>query len=37
LVRMAQESAEAHSARLRIPRLRLGLATGERSYFCFSC
>lgn len=36
LVRMAPESPEANAGMLRIPRLKLGLATGERIFFCFS-
>jgi hypothetical protein len=37
LERVAAGSPEARTGRLRIPRLKLGLATGERSFFCFSC
>jgi len=37
LERIAPESAEARAGRLRMTRLKLGLDTGERSFFCFSC
>lgn len=37
LARMDPESPEARAGRLRMPRLKLGLSTGERSFFCFSC
>ena len=37
LARLAPDSPEARAGHLRIPRLQLGLATGERSFFCFSC
>ena len=37
LIRLAPESPEAERGRLRLTRLKLGLDTGERSFFCFSC
>lgn len=37
LLRIAPGSAEAQSGTLRLPRLKLGLSTGERAFFCFSC
>ncbi len=37
LLQIAPGSAQAQSARLALPRLKLKLDTGERSYFCFSC
>jgi hypothetical protein len=36
LIRLAPESPEAEHARLRLTRLKLGLDTGERAFFCFS-
>ena len=30
-------SPEAHAAELALPRLKLKLDTGERTFFCFSC
>jgi hypothetical protein len=37
IVQFAPESAEAASARRRLPRLELGLDTGQRRFFCFYC
>jgi hypothetical protein len=37
LLQLAPGSAEPSAGRLALPRLRLGLATGERRFFCFSC
>ena len=37
LTRLAPDSAEAAYGRLRVTRLKLGLATGERTFFCFTC
>lgn len=37
LIRTAPGSAEAMAAKLRLPRLRLALDTGERTFFCFAC
>jgi hypothetical protein len=37
LLRISPESPEALMGRLRLPRLRLGLDTGERTFFCFTC
>jgi hypothetical protein len=37
LIRIAPESPEARAGQLILPRLKLGLGTGERMFFCFSC
>ena len=37
LTRMAPESPEARAGQLILPRLKLGLGTGERTFFCYSC
>jgi hypothetical protein len=37
VIRLAPHSPEAMSARLRLPRLKLSLDTGERAFFCFTC
>lgn len=37
LTRIAPESPEARAGQLILPRLKLGLGTGERTFFCFSC
>jgi len=37
LVQLASESPEAASARRRLPRLQLGLDTGQRRFFCSFC
>jgi hypothetical protein len=37
VVRLAPESAEAASALRRLPRLELGLDTGQRRFFCSYC
>lgn len=37
LARIAPESPEARAGRLILPRLKLRLGTGERTFFCFSC
>lgn len=37
LGRMAPGSPEALAGQLSLPRLKLRLSTGERSFFCFSC
>ena len=37
LLRIAPESPEAQAALLILPRLKLKLGTGERTFFCFSC
>ena len=37
VVRMAPDSSEAASALRRLPRLELGLDTGQRRFFCFYC
>ncbi len=37
LLQIAPDSAQAQSAQLALPRLKLKLDTNERSYFCFSC
>jgi hypothetical protein len=37
VVRMAPDSPEAASALRRLPRLELGLDTGQRRFFCFYC
>ena len=36
LTRIAPESPEARAGQLVLPRLKLGLGTGERMFFCFS-
>jgi hypothetical protein len=37
VIRLAPDSAEAASALRRLPRLGLGLDTGQRRFFCFYC
>ena len=37
LARIAPESPEAREGQLILPRLKLRLGTGERTFFCFSC
>jgi hypothetical protein len=37
LWRIAPESPEARLGQLRLPRLKLGLGSGERTFFCFTC
>ena len=37
VVRLAPASPEAAAAQRRLPRLGLGLDTGQRRFFCFSC
>lgn len=37
LLRSAPGTPEARAAEIAIPRLKLKLDTGERSFFCFSC
>lgn len=37
LIRVAGGSPEAQAGQLSLPRLKLGLATGERTFFCVSC
>jgi hypothetical protein len=37
LISIAPESPEARAGQLQLPRLKLGLDTGERTFFCFSC
>jgi hypothetical protein len=37
LLRTAPGSPEARAAAIALPRLKLRLDTGERSFFCFSC
>ncbi|MGH9632951.1 MAG: hypothetical protein ACRD7E_32005 [Bryobacteraceae bacterium] len=37
LQRIAPGSPEARAGQLALPRLKLGLGTGERTFFCFSC
>ena len=37
LLRTAPRTPEARSGQLSLPRLKLGLSTGERTFFCFSC
>jgi hypothetical protein len=37
IVQFAPNSAEAASARRRLPRLELGLDTGQRRFFCSYC
>jgi len=37
LARIEPESPEARAGQLVLPRLRLGLGTGERTFFCFAC
>jgi hypothetical protein len=37
IIRIAPETREARAAKLALPRLKLKLATGERTFFCFSC
>lgn len=37
IVRLAPESPEAAAALRRLPRLELGLDTGQRRFFCFYC
>jgi hypothetical protein len=37
LIESAPGASEAGAARLALPRLKLRLGTGERTFFCFSC
>lgn len=37
IVKLAPDSPEAASARRRLPRLKLGLDTGQRRFFCSYC
>ena len=37
LLKAAPGSPEARAGQLSLPRLKLGLSTGERTFFCFSC
>jgi hypothetical protein len=37
LILTAPGSPEAHAAEIALPRLKLKLDTGERTFFCFSC
>ncbi len=37
IVQLAPNSPEAQSAAQRLPALKLGLDTAERTFFCFSC
>jgi hypothetical protein len=37
LLRTAPGSPEARAGQLSLPRLKLGLSTGERTFFCYSC
>lgn len=37
LIQLAPESPESEAGRLALPRLKLALDTGQRTFFCFSC
>jgi hypothetical protein len=37
LLRIAPDSPEAQAGQLRLPTLKLGLDTGERTFYCISC
>jgi len=37
VIQLGQDSPEAASALRRLPRLELGLDTGQRRFFCFYC
>jgi hypothetical protein len=37
VIRAAPDSSEAKNARRSLPRLKLKLPTGERTFFCFAC
>jgi hypothetical protein len=37
VIRSAPESTEARAAQRSLPRLKLKLSTGERTFFCWSC